>query len=92
MSAQISTAWKQVVYGEIGERVRKARDASGLTLRDVAFKLGISYQSVLRVEEGAGAPVHFLVAFAQLVDVSIESLVPRTPATFAHKIEKTGEW
>ncbi len=89
MAAQDATMWKQVIYNEIGDRVRAARDAAGLSLRDVAFKLGLTYQSVSRVEEGQGAPVHFLIAFAQLVKVEVATLVPNTPATFARRIDKS---
>lgn len=92
MAAQAATHWKQTLYNEIGECVRRKRQATTFSIRDVAELLGYSYQLVLRIEDGETAPLPFLVAFAQLVKCEIGELVPLVPVTFNRKIEKTKEW
>ncbi len=88
--ARESTTWKHMLYSEIGARVRTKRHATTLSIRDVAAKTGLSYQSVARIEEGEMAPLPFLVAFAQLVKCEIGELVPLLPFTFPRVIDKAG--
>lgn len=83
------SAWKQVLYDRIGRAVAMKRAEVNMSTREVAFKLGCSMQSVMRIEEGLNAPVQFLVAFAQLTGCRIEDLIPVHPTTFTRKIEKS---
>ena len=73
MAAQVNTHWRQVLYAEIGQRVQKIRNDRKLSVRTVATKLGVTYSAVSKVEEGAGAPTHFLVGFAQLTGCTMDS-------------------
>lgn len=81
--------WKQALYDGIGRMVKTKRSEKNLTLRTVAIKLGLSYQAVLRIEEGLGAPTHFLVSFAALVGCTVSDLIPPMVVTFNHEIEKS---
>jgi transcriptional regulator with XRE-family HTH domain len=85
---QPDTAWKQLLYEAIGERVRERRSEASLTLRFVAAKIGVPFTKVARVEEGQSVDLAFLVKFAQLVGCSLNDLVPPVPVTFNHVIEK----
>lgn len=73
------TAFRMQLYEKIGQRVRAERFARNLTAKQVGDKLGLSEASVIRVEMGDGAPVHFLASFAQLVGCTVESLIPHVP-------------
>lgn len=87
MAAQVNTHWRQVLYAEIGQRVQKIRNDRKLSVRTVATKLGVTYSAVSKVEEGAGAPTHFLVGFAQLTGCTMAHLIPILPMEFGHEIE-----
>lgn len=90
MAAQSGIYWRGALYSAIGHEVNKRRVEAKLSLRDVAEKMGYTFQAVQRVEEGEGAPVHFLAAFAQLVGCTMNDLVPTVKFHFARKIEKSG--
>lgn len=66
----------------IGARLRGAREAKGLTLRDVAGELGLSVPFISDIERGhrSIAPER-RQAFAMAVDVSVEHLTPLDGAT-----------
>jgi transcriptional regulator with XRE-family HTH domain len=59
----------------LGARLREVRLKSGLSLREVARRLGVSPSFVSQVENGKSQPsVATLYSFAQLFDVSIDQL------------------
>jgi transcriptional regulator with XRE-family HTH domain len=59
----------------LGARLRRARQKSGLGLREVARQLGVSASFVSQMENGKSTPsVATLYSMAQLLDVSIDEL------------------
>lgn len=63
-------------WGFVGERVRQARIAAGLTVRELARRIGVSASHVSQVERGIGAfSVPALYAVARELDVSMHALI-----------------
>lgn len=63
-------------YGEIGDRLRVARSARGLSLRALAERLGVSASLISQVERGRAKPsVNTLYAMARELDVSLDELL-----------------
>jgi transcriptional regulator with XRE-family HTH domain/quercetin dioxygenase-like cupin family protein len=88
-------------YSELGDRLRAARSARGLSLRSLADRVGVSPSLISQVERGLARPsVNTLYAMARELDVSFDALLfpdvrppsahrpadPRPPAT------STGDW
>lgn len=84
MARHDDTSWRQLLYSKIGAAIRMRRNAAGLSGRHVAERLGVAPQSVLAYEDGGNSiPLHFLVAFSQLVGCTVNDLLPTdVPATF----------
>lgn len=60
----------------IGTRLRKARQARGVSLRSVAHELGVSASLISQVETGKSKPsVATLYAFANLLGVSLDDVL-----------------
>lgn len=74
-------------YATIGDRLREARKARGLSLRHLAALLGVSPSLISQVETGRAKPsVNTLYALANELGISLDSLLftdtePMTPAT-----------
>jgi transcriptional regulator with XRE-family HTH domain len=63
-------------YAEIGDRLRAARRARGLTLRGLAERLGVSPSLISQVETGRAKPsVSTLYAIASQLDISLDELL-----------------
>jgi transcriptional regulator with XRE-family HTH domain len=63
-------------YGELGDRLRAARTARGLSLRGLADRLGVSPSLISQVERGLARPsVDTLYAMARELDVSFDELL-----------------
>lgn len=63
-------------YGEIGDRLRTARTARGLSLRTLADRLGVSPSLISQVERGLAKPsVNTLYALSRELDVSLDELL-----------------
>jgi transcriptional regulator with XRE-family HTH domain len=89
-------------YGDMGDRLREARQARGLSLRALAEQLGVSPSLISQVETGRARPsVSTLYAIAAKLGISLDELLfidarrPR-PATAAGSLptrsgEGTGE-
>ncbi|MGN6609216.1 MAG: helix-turn-helix domain-containing protein [Jatrophihabitans sp.] len=61
--------------GTLGVRLKRQRERSGMSLREVARQLGVSPAFVSQVERGKSQPsVATLYSLAQLLDVSIDEL------------------
>jgi len=59
----------------LGARLKRARQESGMALREVARQLGVSASFVSQMENGKSTPsVATLYSMAQLLDVSIDEL------------------
>lgn len=62
--------------GEMGERLRAARRARSLSLRDLAGRLGVSPSLISQVETGRASPsVATLYAIATELEVSLDDLL-----------------
>lgn len=60
---------------KLGARLKRVREASGLSLREVARQLGVSPSFVSQLENGKSQPsVATLYSIAQLLEVSIDEL------------------
>ena len=76
-------------YAEIGDRLRTARTARGLSLRSLAEQLGVSPSLISQVERGLAKPsVNTLYAMARVLDISLDELlfVDARPAAGASTI------
>jgi transcriptional regulator with XRE-family HTH domain len=63
-------------YAEIGDRLRVARGARGLSLRALADRLGVSPSLISQVERGLAKPsVNTLYAMARELEVSLDELL-----------------
>jgi transcriptional regulator with XRE-family HTH domain len=63
-------------YGEMGDRLRLQRKARGLSLRQLADRLGVSPSLISQVETGRASPsVSTLYALASELDVSLDDLL-----------------
>jgi transcriptional regulator with XRE-family HTH domain len=63
-------------YAELGDRLRVARSARGLSLRSLADRLGVSPSLISQVERGRARPsVNTLYAMARELDVSFDELL-----------------
>jgi transcriptional regulator with XRE-family HTH domain len=62
-------------YDEIGQRLRAFRLASGLNAEDVARSIGISRTALYRFERGELAKIDTLERLAELLEVSIPTLL-----------------
>lgn len=68
---------KIALYTSVAAQVRRHREGAGLTKAACARELGIALQTLNGFEEARGSiPLHFLVAFADLVDCTLDDLVP----------------
>ncbi len=63
-------------YAEIGDRLRVARSARGLSLRALADRLGVSPSLISQVERGLAKPsVNTLYAMARELEASLDELL-----------------
>lgn len=81
----------------LGLQLRTARQKSGMTLRELARKLGVSASFLSQIENGKSQPsVATLYSMAQTLDVSIDHLFESTddqaePAAVPHDAEPAAE-
>lgn len=60
----------------LGKNIKKYRLLSGLSLKDMAAKLGVSYQTIKRYEDETMMPDSLkLIEIAKLLNVGISDLV-----------------
>lgn len=65
-------------YAKLGQNVAAAREKSGLTQEELAFKLGVTRASISNVELGKQRVLaHQLSEFAHFLDVPYEQLIPQ---------------
>ena len=61
---------------ERGARIRIARSRAGLSVADIAEKVGISRQGICQIEQGRyGGKIDTLIAIARALNVSIADLL-----------------
>lgn len=64
-----------VRYDEIGRRLRAYRLGKSLTAEQVAERLGVSRAAIFRIERGEVIKIEILERLAELLDVSVPSLL-----------------
>lgn len=62
-------------YGEIGERLKAFRHASGLSMDQIARRIGISRTALYRFEKGGVAKIETLEKLSELLQVSMPTLL-----------------
>src|SRR5262245_54916838 len=68
--------WTEPEYATMGERLRQARQARGLSLRRLAELVGVSPSLISQVETGRAKPsVNTLYALANELGISLDSLL-----------------
>ena len=68
-------------YKVVGERVRNARIARGLTSEELSEKVNLASESLRHIETGSSKPsLRKLCSIAVALDVSLDYLVGRTPS------------
>ena len=66
------------LYLCIGERVRQARDAAGLTQSDLAERVCLTRTSITNIERARqSVQLHTLYAIAQALEISVHALLPQ---------------
>lgn len=69
-------------YREVGERIRKARRARGLTQAALATLVSLTRTSITNVEKGRQKILlHTLADLARALHVEYAALLPESPAT-----------
>lgn len=69
---------QQRLYQLLGENVKKYRNQNGLTQEQLANKIDLTRTSVVNIEQGRQhPPLHLLLQIAKVLDVGLETLVPK---------------
>lgn len=69
-----------ILYREIGQRVRVHREAAGLTQGALARRVGLTRTSITNIERGQQRiPVHVLYDLAETFGVLPDALLPPVP-------------
>ncbi|HEX4932376.1 MAG TPA: helix-turn-helix transcriptional regulator [Gemmatimonadaceae bacterium] len=69
----------EVTHGSPGERLRSLRTGQGMSLEDLAEKVGVSKAAVAKWELGGAVPgVHTALAVALVLGVEVEVIWPPT--------------
>ncbi|MBO0953259.1 helix-turn-helix domain-containing protein [Fibrella forsythiae] len=66
---------EQDIKQHVGQLIREARKAKGLTQKDLSKELGVSETAVNRYESGQNFTIETLFKIAKVIGVSVESLV-----------------
>lgn len=62
---------------DIGLRIKYLRSAAGMTQKDLADKIGVTWEMVSRYETGKSAPFNKLTEIADALDANVTSLVSK---------------
>lgn len=69
---------EELVYEEMGKRIRKARNSKEITQQALADLLGLTRTSVTNIEKGnQKIPVHVLYNLSMALEISPEDLLPK---------------
>ena len=58
-------------------RLKRTREAQQLTLRELAYFVGVSHTRLWQLEQGGDAPAALKVKVARALDVPVADLFPR---------------
>ena len=76
MARERRNGWSEPEYATMGDRLRQARTARGLSLRRLAERLGVSPSLISQVETGRAKPsVNTLYALASELGISLDTLL-----------------
>jgi transcriptional regulator with XRE-family HTH domain/quercetin dioxygenase-like cupin family protein len=81
-------------YGEMGDRLREARQTRGMSLRALAERLGVSPSLISQVETGRAKPsVSTLYAIVSELGISLDELLftDARPAGWNRRVEPAGD-
>lgn len=67
---------KILLYARIGATLRRLRQGSGSTIRQVTSAVGISVGTLQKIEEGVTCPLHAVALLSDFYGVSIAEVVP----------------
>lgn len=71
-----AASFRAKVTGRLAKSLKKERENSGLSLRELASRVGTTYGSLANIEVGRSAcPLWLLVALADEFDTTLDSLV-----------------
>src|SRR5690606_6931514 len=76
-------------WTEIGARIRTAREAAGMSVRELARRVSVSPSHISQVERGLGSfSVSALYSVASVLEMSLDSLfeAPAQPAPVAREV------
>ncbi|MEW8547955.1 MAG: helix-turn-helix transcriptional regulator [Candidatus Thiodiazotropha sp.] len=66
----------------VGERIKAARNAKGITQRDLGLLVGLDQAFISRIENGLSTPTaNQLLNIAKSLDISVDYLFPKHNAT-----------
>jgi len=61
------------IYRQIGEKIRRLRQTKGLSQKDLASYVGVTYQQIQNYEKGKSKiPVDRLIKIAEALEVSLD--------------------
>ena len=88
MVARVASAEQMCFYRELGKQIRKVREQQGLSQKDIALYLGITYQQYQKYEVGENRMgVWILFKISQLLEASFASIVfPKKPVNIVRMI------
>ncbi len=74
----VSKLLNKVGADVLGQRVRRLRDAQGLSIREVAERAGISKNSIVRLEQGRGTQAITILKVCSVLGIHVERLAEPT--------------
>lgn len=67
----------EAIYTQLGQRIREAREATGLSQKDLAYLITVERTSITNIESGRQhPPLHVIYDIARALTVPIYSLLP----------------
>lgn len=77
---------------KLGPKLRTIREAKGMTLRQLADRIGASKNTILRIEQGLPISETILLAICQELETSLSGLIDsETPVREAVRVVRAGE-
>jgi transcriptional regulator with XRE-family HTH domain len=85
-----------ILYQDIGQRIKEARESKGLTQQDLADKIELTRSSVANIELGRQRiQIHVLYDFAKALDIPPFDLLPpksvSSEASEQHEVDQEAE-
>jgi transcriptional regulator with XRE-family HTH domain len=68
---------RRALYADVGERIRATRNAAGISRAHLAYDIGVSEKTIVRMELGHFSPdLYILGLIAQVCGVPLVTLIP----------------